>query len=350
MGVHIEKIEAAVGDFSIHVDLSIQRGEMLALLGPSGCGKTTCLKTIAGFIPLKSGKILLNNVDIAALPAHKRNIGFVFQDYALFPHMNVQGNISYGPKAKNWSKERINKTVDELLQLIRLGGSRTRRIDELSGGERQRVALARALASDPYLLLLDEPLSALDAKLRKTVRKEIRRIQQELNITSIYVTHDQEEALTIADRIAVMKDGRIIQTGTPKELYEKPATLFIGEFIGESNYFTGMVEKIESDTALVACNSVIFSTRYGDNIEEGQKVYLFFRPENCLPSGTLTDPPNSFKATITNLEYYGSYSIVEGKTDLGDEPVKIQLSSSSSIKIGDTCSFYINPERLWVLS
>lgn len=223
----------AVSGFNI----DIREGEMIALLGPSGCGKTTLLKTIAGLMPLQKGKIKMDGIDISDWSAQKRNTAMVFQNYALFPHMTVFENISYGLKIRKLKKQEIRKKVDEVLKVIDLLGLENRMIHELSGGQQQRVALARALVIEPSVMLFDEPLSNLDEKLRVAMRQEIKRIQREFGITCIYVTHDQAESLSIADRIVVMDKGEIQQIGTSHEVYFKPKNKFVAEFMGEANLF-----------------------------------------------------------------------------------------------------------------
>ena len=219
--------------FSLELDLSIESGKLVSIIGPSGCGKSTTLQLISGLLPTEQGTIILDGKDITNTSVNERNIALVFQDYALFPHMNVEENIAYSLKLKHINKKIRKERVNYYLELVELSGYGTRKIGELSGGERQRVAFARALASDPTLLLLDEPLSALDAKKRKHLRKQIRSIHDATNITTIYVTHDQEEALSLSDLIIVMNDGKIEQIGTPQEIYYHPKNLFVADFMGE---------------------------------------------------------------------------------------------------------------------
>ncbi len=221
------------------IDLAVAEGEFVSLLGPSGCGKTTVLRCVAGFETPDRGRILLDGVDVGRLPPERRDVGMVFQSYALFPNMDVAGNIAFPLMLRGVPREGRRRRVAELLELVRLPGLEHRRVHELSGGQKQRVALARALAKEPRLLLLDEPLSALDAKIREELRVEIRRIQKELGITALYVTHDQEEALAISDRVVVMNHGRIEQVGTPVDIYRRPRTLFVAGFVGTMNFFEG---------------------------------------------------------------------------------------------------------------
>ena len=238
---HISKVYSdngfkAVDDFN----LEVKRGEFVTFLGPSGCGKTTTLRMIAGFEMPTSGEILLNGEDISQLPANKRPINTVFQRYALFPHMNVFDNIAFGLKIKKMDKDTIEHKVNRMLKLVGLEGFGLRNINQLSGGQQQRVAIARALVNEPKVLLLDEPLGALDLKLRKTMQIELKNIQQEVGITFVYVTHDQEEALTMSDTIVVMNEGQIQQIGSPTDIYNEPENRFVAQFIGESNIIEGI--------------------------------------------------------------------------------------------------------------
>ena len=243
-----------------NVNLDVNPGEFLTFLGPSGCGKTTTLRMIAGFETPTSGEILIDGTDITQVPANERGLGFVFQNYALFPHMTIFDNVAYGLKIRRESGEEMARKVREALQLVGLTKAEHRYPNQLSGGEQQRVALARVLVLRPKLLLMDEPLSNLDAKLRLHMRTEIRRIQQTLGITCLYVTHDQKEALTMSDRIMVMHGGKIEQIGTPMQLYEDPATAFVADFIGQANLIEGRLEAVENDGfGRIAINGVTIS-------------------------------------------------------------------------------------------
>lgn len=231
------------GDFQAvnGISLTIQPEEFFTLLGPSGCGKTTLLRMIAGFNTIDGGAIYFDDTCINALPAHKRDIGMVFQNYAIFPHLTVAENVAYGLKAKKTPKDEIQRRVQEALELMQIGNLASRKPNELSGGQQQRVALARAVVIEPGLLLMDEPLSNLDAKLRVQMRAIIKKLQRRLGITTIYVTHDQEEALAISDRIAVMQNGNIMQVGTPEQVYRKPQNAFVAGFVGVSNFISGEI-------------------------------------------------------------------------------------------------------------
>ncbi len=232
-------------------DLTIGRGEFFAMLGPSGCGKTTTLKMIAGFEQPTSGRVLLEGVDVSRVPPHKRNVNTVFQQYALFPHLNVAQNVAFGPRAKKQAAASYRTRVDEMLDMVRLREFADRKPAQLSGGQQQRVALARALVNYPSALLLDEPLAALDLKLREAMQLELKRVQREVGITFVFVTHDQGEALTMSDRIAVMSEGVIEQVGTPEDIYRRPASLFVAGFIGSANLLPGTVSGHEGDDVVV---------------------------------------------------------------------------------------------------
>lgn len=242
--VEIRNIHKHFGDVRAvdGVSLKIEPGEMISLLGPSGCGKTTLLRVLSGFLKPSEGSVVMDGRDVTALPPNKRPTSLVFQNYALFPHMNVFDNVAFGLRIRKLPMAEINKSVAEMLALVGLSGMENRAIRQLSGGQQQRVALVRALIMKPSVLLLDEPLSNLDAKLRVETRVQIRKIQQSVGITSVFVTHDQEEALTISDRIAVMEKGKIMQFGTPEEVYYRPNSNFVADFIGKSNFLTGTFE------------------------------------------------------------------------------------------------------------
>ena len=237
--VRFEGVTKRFGDLTAvnDVSLEIAEGEFFALLGPSGCGKTTLMRMLAGFGEPDTGRILLNGQDIAGLPPHRRPSSMMFQTYALFPHLNVEKNVGFGLRQQGWDKAKAAARVEEMLSLVRLEGLNRRRPDQLSGGQKQRVALARALAPGPKILLLDEPMAALDRKLREETQLELKAIQRRLGVTFMIVTHDQDEAMVVADRIAVMKDGRIAQVGPPREVYERPASRYVAEFLGEANLF-----------------------------------------------------------------------------------------------------------------
>ena len=263
------------------ISLKVKKGEFVTLLGSSGCGKTTTLRIISGLETPDEGSVLLDGQDVTALEPDKRNVNTVFQNYALFPHMNVADNIGYGLKLKKVPKPEIKKRVTEMLELVQLSGYEKRKPSELSGGQKQRVAIARSLVNEPKVLLLDEPLGALDLKLRKEMQIELKHLQRELGITFIYVTHDQEEALTISDRIAIMNKGNIEQLGTAEEIYDTPKTKFAANFIGETNILTGFIVSQDSDKTTVNLHNQILTVYDTEKkYKDGQKICVCVRPEN----------------------------------------------------------------------
>ncbi|MBP3887871.1 MAG: ABC transporter ATP-binding protein [Cellulosilyticum sp.] len=275
--IDLKNITKQYGDNVVldNINMYIRRNEFLTLLGPSGCGKTTLLRIIGGFEECSNGEVLFEGENIAKLPPYKRKINTVFQKYALFPHMNVEENIAFGLNIKKMDKQVIKEKVKEMLELVNLQGYEKRSIDSLSGGQQQRIAIARALVNEPEVLLLDEPLGALDLKLRKGMQAELKRIQQKVGITFIFVTHDQEEALTMSDTIAVMNGGKIQQIGTPVDIYNEPKNAFVADFIGESNILVGLMKK----DYLVNFHNVDFTcvdAGFGDNVE----VDVVVRPED----------------------------------------------------------------------
>lgn len=282
------------------VNLTVEKGEFITFLGPSGCGKTTTLRMIAGFEEPTAGSVLLGRTDITALPANKRDLGFVFQNYALFPHMTVENNVAYGLKVRKLPVSEVNHRTVEALEAVGLSGEGKRYPNQLSGGQQQRVALARALVLRPKLLLMDEPLSNLDAKLRAHMRGEIRRIQREWNLTCLYVTHDQKEALTMSDRIMVMNAGKVEQIGTPGQLYSDPASAFVADFIGNANLIAGQISTACGKPQFVR-GSLSLPARLSQTapVIDGTKVYLVVRPERFVPC------EQGFTATITQALFEG---------------------------------------------
>nr|WP_205267783.1 ABC transporter ATP-binding protein [Mycolicibacterium sphagni] len=290
-GAPVIEIDHVVKRFEDYVavadaDFSIGAGEFFSMLGPSGCGKTTTLRMIAGFEQPTEGAIRLEGVDVSRVPPHKRNVNTVFQHYALFPHMTVWDNVAYGPRSQKKDKATVKKSVDEMLEIVRLTDFAQRKPAQLSGGQQQRVALARALVNYPSALLLDEPLGALDLKLRHVMQFELKRIQREVGITFVYVTHDQEEALTMSDRIAVMNQGNVEQIGTPTEIYDRPATVFVAGFIGQANLWHGrQTGRSNRDYVEVEVLGTTLKARPGDTtIEPGGEATLMVRPERVRVS------------------------------------------------------------------
>ncbi len=319
-------------------DLQIQKGELVTLLGPSGCGKTTTLRMIAGFEFPTSGKIILDGQDINPLPPHKRDMSMVFQSYAIFPHLNVFENVAYGLNVQRLSRNEIERRVGKVLELVHLEGYGQRAPTQLSGGQQQRVALARALVMEPKVLLMDEPLSNLDAKLREEMRTEIRRIQKELNITSVYVTHDQIEAMTLSDRIVVMNLGLIEQIGTPMEMYRYPASRFVANFIGRANFVDGVIQE-HSQRALTVktLGEVVRLKDVVRTFKPEEAVTLIVRPEmvRVKKSG------EHFKGIVRRAVYLGDvceYDVeISGQviTGLETDPTQMELfAEGDQVSVG----------------
>jgi len=336
----------AVEDFT----LDVERGEFVSFLGPSGCGKTTTLRMIAGFELPTSGIIEVDGVDISHRPPNQRNVGMVFQSYALFPNMTVAENIGFGLKVRKKSADAIRKRVDELLELIHLSGKGGKYPYELSGGMQQRVALARALAIEPQVLLLDEPLSALDAKIRISLRNEIRSIQRQLGITTVYVTHDQEEALSLSDRVVVMSEGRIEQIGTPFEIYNFPTTSFVAKFVGTLNVLSGRTVDAASGRVEIEGQEILAAKPIA-HAGIGDPVSVALRPESVSlgegPAGS-----NHLRGTIHDITFLGA--IVRIRVSLGEGAGTVMFDTFNNPRlalppIGEPCTVSFPPEACLVL-
>ncbi|MET0278259.1 MAG: ABC transporter ATP-binding protein [Pseudorhodoplanes sp.] len=315
----IENVVKRFGGFTAvdHVSLDVGRGEFFALLGPSGCGKTTLLRMAAGFEVPDRGRILLDGQDVTATPPYERPVNMMFQSYALFPHLSVAGNIAFGLKQEGQAKSVIEARVREMLALVKLETFANRKPHQLSGGQRQRVALARALAKSPKVFLLDEPLGALDKKLRDETQFELMALQQRLGLTFVIVTHDQEEAMTMAHRIGVMHQGKLVQVGTPAEIYETPRTRWVAEFIGEVNLFDGRVSGCQNGIATVDTSVGPLAVR-ADAARTGVKVSLAVRPEKVAiarqaPQGAA----NALSGTIADIAYLGDLSVYKVRLSSG---------------------------------
>lgn len=339
--IDLRNITISYGDNTIleNLNLYINEKEFITLLGPSGCGKTTTLRAIAGFVKVDSGDVIFEGKRINDVPPHKRRVNTIFQRYALFSHLNVYDNIAFGPKLQKMPKQEIRKTVASMLELVNLKGFETRSIDSLSGGQQQRVAIARALANKPHVLLLDEPLGALDLKLRKDMQRELKNIQQELGITFIYVTHDQEEALSMSDTVVVMDRGKIQQIGTPEDIYNEPVNAFVADFIGESN----IVDAIMLDDYLVTFGGVKFKC-LDSGFETNEFVEAVVRPEDIVI--TEVGAKASLTGTITSVTFKGvNFEIL---VDVGGFIWMIQTTQEHH-KVGETIGMYIEPDAIHIM-
>ena len=313
--VQLDRVSKRFGAASAvrEVDLRIDQGEFFSLLGPSGCGKTTTLRMIAGFETPTSGRVLLEGRDVSLVPAYKRNVNLVFQNYALFPHMSVFENIAFGPRNKGLKAAQIRERVDEILRVVRLEAFGARKPAQLSGGQQQRVALARALVNQPAALLLDEPLGALDLKLRHAMQRELKAIQRDLGIAFVYVTHDQEEALTMSDRIAVMNEGRVEQLGTPEDIYDRPVTTFVASFIGLANLLPCTIEDVAGDRVHVrfATGGVSSVMSNGRAFRPGDAATLVLRPERLRVSATPPGDAGALKARAAAVVFQGPVTRID---------------------------------------
>jgi len=288
-------------------NLDVAQGEFVTLLGPSGCGKTTLLRLIAGFDTPDSGIILLDGQDMSALPPEKRQVNTVFQSYALFPHMTVADNVAFGLRLKKIPETEVQHQVEDALAKVKMAGFANRFPGQLSGGQQQRVAMARAIINRPRVLLLDEPLSALDARLRRDMQIELKRLQRELGIAFILVTHDQEEALSMSDRVVVMQEGKIAQVGTPREVYEEPSNLYVARFIGDINLFPGKVQEISKEHLVtLSLLGQQFTTKTTNNLQPGQDIQLLLRPEDLRLTSDISPDMPVFNGTIIERSYRGS--------------------------------------------
>ena len=290
-----------------NLNLKIEKGEFLTLLGPSGSGKTTCLMMLAGFETPTHGKVMLGGVELNNVPPHKRGIGMVFQNYALFPHMSVYENLAFPLEVRKFNTNAIKTRVEKVLEMVELMQFGSRRPAQLSGGQQQRVALARALVFEPDLVLMDEPLGALDKNLREQMQYEIKHIHENLGMTVVYVTHDQTEALTMSDRIAVFNDGIIQQLAPPNELYEKPGNAFVAEFIGENNRLQGTIKETKGSSCLVAVEDNLISATNVNEQAKGSSVTLSLRPERIILNPKVETDMNIFEAEVLELIYLGDH-------------------------------------------
>ena len=319
------------------LDLEIKDKEFITLLGASGCGKTTTLRLIAGFLDPDSGEVIFKGKKFNGVPAYKRQVNTIFQRYALFEHLNVFENVAFGLRVKKLPEAEIKKTVSDMLSLVNLEGFEKRRITTLSGGQQQRVAIARAIANKPRVLLLDEPLAALDLKLRKDMQKELRNIQQQLGITFVFVTHDQEEALTMSDRVVVMDKGKIQQVGTPKDIYNEPKNAFVADFIGESNIVDGVMDK--DFTATFSGHTFECLDK---GFEPGEAVDVVVRPEDV---DIVSKEKGMLTGTVTSVAFLGvHYEII---VDIGG--FKWMIQTTDECAVGDRVGLYIEPDAIHIM-
>ncbi len=337
--IDLKNISVSYGDHKIldNINLYIRDGEFITLLGPSGCGKTTTLRIIAGFLQQDSGDVIFEGKNINGVPAYKRQVNTVFQRYALFPHLNVYENIAFGLRQKKWKEKDIKEKVSEMLTLVNLKGFGPRNIDSLSGGQQQRVAIARALAVNPRVVLLDEPLGALDLKLRKDMQIELKNIQQKLGITFIYVTHDQEEALSMSDTVVVMNEGVIQQIGTPLDIYNEPKNAFVADFIGESNILDGIMK----EDFTVEFNNIKFQC-VDKGFKHNEPVDVVIRPEDI----DVVEPDKGMlQGTVTSVTFKGvHYEII---VDIDNFKWMIQTTDKS--EVGDVIGISIDPDEMHVM-
>ncbi len=318
------------------IDLQIRKGEFFSLLGPSGCGKTTSLRLIAGFEEPTAGEVRIDGQKVAGLPAYQRNVNTVFQSYSLFPHLSIFENVAFGLRRRKVGKDEITRRVDEALAMVRLSDKSKGRTHELSGGQQQRVALARALVNQPAVLLLDEPMAALDSKLRKEMRSELKRLQKSLGITFVLVTHDQEEALTLSDRLAVMNAGRVEQVCEPREVYERPATRFVAEFIGTANFLPVRVAEISNGRTRVDGEDGQFWVVSRAGLQVGDPAELSLRPERLWLDKTSNPEHNSLNGTVTEAIFMGPITRYVVKLSNGHQLLtEKQNLEESSFQAGD---------------
>jgi len=339
-----------------HIQLEVQKGEMLTLLGPSGCGKTTTLRCIAGLERPEEGDIIIDGKPMLSqgfVPPSKRGIGMVFQNYAVWPHMKVFNNVVYGLKLQKISRKQIRDRAYQVLEMVGLNGLEDRYPSQLSGGQQQRVALARALVRNPKVLLLDEPLSNLDAKLREKMRFEIKSLVRRMGITSVYVTHDQAEAMVISDRIAVMEGGNVVQLGTAQEIYIKPANRFVADFIGTMNFMAGEIVEVLSETNEVYVRTefsdkLVCMTPDGTPVASGSQVYASIRPEDVE---VFTESPqttaNVFKGTIAHKAYLGNFLFFF--INVNDTMIRVQVPHHLPQEEGQELYLFLNPQKCTVL-
>ena len=336
-----------------NISVDIARGEFFSLLGPSGCGKTTLLRILAGFEYPSSGSVFIDNLDVTDITPNLRPTNMVFQNYAIFPHINVKRNIEFGLRKEKLSKDELDKRVQDALKMVQLEGYEDRYSNQLSGGQRQRIALARALVKQPKVLLLDEPLGALDKKLREEMQLELRNLQRSIGITFIFVTHDQEEAMTMSDRVAVMNKGKILQISPPRDLYDNPKNLFVGDFIGQINFLDTQIVKIEGNNAKVLINKLgeheIITSN--NNLSQNESIVCAIRPETIIISKI--NEKNSdicIKGSIVNTSFYGNMTYVYVKIEGLSKPIMVSTSDMlEGLSHNSDCYLNINLKDIRII-
>jgi ABC-type Fe3+/spermidine/putrescine transport system ATPase subunit len=343
MGLELRKVSKRFGDVIALSDVSIkiEKGEYLVILGPTGAGKTTMLRVIAGLEELDSGDILVDNKVVTKTDPEERGVVYLSQTYSLFPHMNVQENTEFGPEVRNWDSADKERLVKEMLNLVRLQDRGDAFPNELSGGMKQRNALARALSTNVRTFLLDEPLRALDARLRLDLRTELRRMSKDLGITALHVTHDQEEAITIADRIVVLRKGKIIQIGTPEEIYDNPISPFVQHFVGEANFFCGTLVEKEKNGSLVKCDGLTVSA-LPTNIPVGAEVCVGIKTERCFVSTEKEEGMNKLPGILERELFLGRLSSIEISSEYGNLKAKVPAEVSARMDEGDEVTLHFD--------
>lgn len=343
--LQLENIKKSFGETDVlkGLNISISRGEFITLLGPSGCGKTTTLRIISGLETCDSGSVILEGEDVTFTQPNDRNVNTVFQNYALFPHMTVSANVGYSLKLKKMKKAEIDKVVEEALEIVQLPGYGKRMPSELSGGQRQRVAIARAIVNRPKVLLLDEPLGALDLQLRRQMQIELKRLQKQLGITFIYITHDQEEALNMSDRIAVMKDGLFEQIGTPSDIYDRPKTSYVASFVGSANIIKGKAAYVGEELFMDYDGSLLPVNEQGAHIPEGNEITAAVRSEYILIDD---DSQNGIHCTVKEKTFSAGMLRISVETSLGQEVVISRHGIDSHINTGDSIVIGWEKERV----
>jgi putative spermidine/putrescine transport system ATP-binding protein len=329
-----------------NLTLDIRKGEFVTFLGPSGCGKSTALSIVAGLIPATSGEIRLNGERVDHLPPEKRAFGMVFQNYALFPHMTVFDNVAFGLTLKPLSKDEVKKRTDDMLRLVQLTGYEDRYPGQLSGGQQQRVAIARALVLHPRLMLFDEPLSNLDAKLRVEMRAEIKQIHSALGLTSIYVTHDQAEALSLSDRIVVLRNGILMQSGSPQEIHDRPKNVFVADFMGFRNFFKVKIETVSQGFAEGAGDGLRIRARAGEDVRAGSDMVMAIRPDDIRCGGQIAPGARDVSGRVEVVEYLGREQ--EAAVRISDS-TRVWLRTGEAMQTGDMIDLQFPPDKVVLL-